>query len=113
MTDKEKLQNMLEHIQDDASIEEIMFRYLGEYETEFSAVRIKDFVDSINQNFLYPKIDELVHTKAIAKERATYLKSYLEGTMWKDAESARRNLQPQIKNAQTIIDACESERVLL
>lgn len=107
ITDKEKLQRLLEHIEDHANIEEILIHYLYDYNDEFSATRIKDLVDSINQRFLYPKIDELTHTKSVAKERATYIKTYLEGKMWKDEESARKNLQPQINNAQAIIDICK------
>lgn len=107
MTDKEKLQKLLGRVKDSASIEEILIHYLYDYNDEFSATRIKDLVDSINQRFLYPKIDELTHTKSVAKERATYIKTYLEGKMWKDEGSARKNLQPQINNAQAIIDVCK------
>ena len=52
------------------------------------------------------KIDELVSLKYVAEERAGYIKKYLEGKMWPTEELAREYLQPQIDNAQAIIDAC-------
>ena len=59
------------------------------------------------ENNLNNKVYNLEMVKSISKERAFYLKTYLEGNMWKDEESARKNLQPQIDNAKAIIDACK------
>ena len=42
----------------------------------------------------------------VANERAVYLKSYLSGSMWPTEELVKEHLQPQIDNAQAIIDAC-------
>jgi hypothetical protein len=37
-------------------------------------------------------------------EKASYLKSYLTGKMWKDEETAKANVGAQVKNAESIID---------
>lgn len=107
MIDKDKLQIVINHMSDSATIEDIISAYLREYSKDFSVTRLKDLVNLINLRYLYPKIEELSHLRSVTKERATYIKTYLEGKMWKDEESARKNLQPQIDNAQTIIDLCE------
>lgn len=37
-------------------------------------------------------------------EKASYIKAYLEGKMYKDEASARKNVDCQIKNSQSIIN---------
>ena len=103
MSDKEKLLKILDYC--DENIEQILFEYLATYYKDFSALRIYNFISDLNEK-LYHKIADLENIKSISKERAFYLKTYLSGEMWKDEESAKRNLQPQINNAQVIIDAC-------
>lgn len=106
MTDKEKLEQILKH-HNNSSIEDIFMCYLRCYPEDFTAMRMKDFIDSLNQKHLYPMIENFSEMRDIADEKATYLKSYLEGKMWKDEESAKRNLEPQLRNVQAIIDECE------
>lgn len=109
MTDKERLEWLLQY-HEHSSIEEIIMAYLWRWGNEFSAIRMKEFVDSLNKNYLYPMIEDLSSTRFVANERATWIKCYLEGKMWADEESARRNLHPQIDNAQAIIDACRKQK---
>lgn len=109
MTDKERLEWLLQY-HEHSSIEEIFMAYLWRWGNEFSAMRMKEFVDSLNKNYLYPMIKDLSSTRFVANERATWIKQYLEGKMWADEESAKRNLQPQIDNAQAIIDACKKQK---
>ena len=110
MSDKEKMMNVLNyHTGDNTSIEDIIIMYLAYNEKDFSSVRLTNLIDILNKEFLYPRLENLENLKRIAKERALYLKTYLSGEMWADEESARRNLQPQINNAQAIMDACNSK----
>ena len=104
MTDKEKMERVLENF--DGSFEQIVFEYLASNHKDFSALRIQNLIADLNEIYLYPRISDLENAKRISKERAFYLKAYLSGEMWADEESARRNLQPQINNAQAIIDVC-------
>lgn len=104
MTDKEKLLKILNNC--DGSIEDILFAFLNTYQSDFSAMRIYDLIDDLNKDFLYYSIKKLENIKAVSQERAFYLKTYLNGDMWQTEEDARRNLQPQINNAQAIIDVC-------
>lgn len=89
------------------SFEEAIVGYILENNKDFPASRLLDFVNVINQKCICKKVDELESIKAIAHERAIYLEAYLSGEMWKDEESARKNLQPQVNNARRIIEVCK------
>ena len=103
MTDKEKLQHILDTC-DSSSIENIFYHYLMEYFDELPISTIKELHNQTN-NVLGAKIEDMSRANYIAYERATYLKSYLNGSMWRDEKSAKENLPRQIDNAQAIIDA--------
>lgn len=105
MTDKDKLLEILKMVNGE-SIEDIIQCYLYYYRRDFSITRIKDLIDMLNQEYLYEKINELETARFVANERASYIKKYLEGKMWPDEETAKFYLQPQIDNAQAIINAC-------
>ncbi len=105
MTDKEKLVNIL-RTTDATTFEDIITTYLYYYPMDFSIIRLKALIDKLNNEYLNDKIKKLDQARFIAKERAGYLKRYLDGSMWKDKETAKYNLEPQIENAQAIIDAC-------
>lgn len=102
-TDREKLQFILDSYSYQ-SIEDICQCFLNIFGNDLSIRTVSELHKQIN-NCLERKIDGLDRAKSIAIERATYLKIYLEGKMWKDEESAKKNVQPQIENAQAIIDA--------
>lgn len=104
MTDKERLQHILDTY-DSVSIESIFYHYLMTYFDELPISTIKELHNQTN-NVLEAKIKDMSRANYIAYERATYLKSYLDGSMWKTEEAAKANVQPQIENAQTIIDVC-------
>lgn len=105
MTDKEKMLHILE-CSDNLTFEEIINMYFSLYSKDFSILRMTNFIDSFNKNHFYPKIAKYSELQFVANERAAYLKNYLEGKMWKDEETAKKYLQPQIDNAQAIIDVC-------
>ena len=104
MTDREKLLNVLKTYQLD-SMRAILNCYLEVYYKDISATKLYNLIHDLNC-CLSHKIEELEATKFVARERATYLKSYLNGDMWLTEEAAKENIQPQIDNAQAIIDAC-------
>lgn len=104
MTDREKLLKLFDTYQMDY-LETILNCFFMEYEDDFSAKRINDLIKDLTFRLKH-KIEHLEQAQNVANEKARYIKSYLEGKMWKDEESAKANLQPQIKNAQAIIDAC-------
>lgn len=105
-TDREKLLEFLSRY-DIKSIEEILLCYLDKYNEDFSAERLNVLIGNLNC-YLGNKIIKLDQARFVANERATYLKRYLDGSMWKDEKTAKEYLQPQIENAQAIIDACKS-----
>lgn len=104
MTDKEKLLGLLNGFQMD-SIEAILNCFLNVYGDDLSVMTIRSMAKTLN-NYLGNRVDELERLRFIANERAGYIKKYLEGKMWPDEETAKFYLQPQIDNAQAIIDAC-------
>ena len=108
MTDREKLLHILKTYKMD-SIREILNFYLEAYYHDISARQISDLMNDLNRYLAYKVID-LEQVRFVANERAMYLKSYLNGDMWLTEEAARENIQPQIDNAQAIIDACKFVR---
>lgn len=104
MTDKERLKNILDITPGDY-IDEILSVYLFYHRNDLSFETIDKMYGQLCELRDW-KIDELVSLKYVAEERAGYIKKYLEGKMWPTEELAREYLQPQIDNAQAIIDAC-------
>lgn len=104
MTDREKLMKLLDTYRLD-SIESILSCFFSMYEDDISASRLNSIINDLNY-YLKNKIEELTRATSVANERAIYLKLYLSGKMWKTEEDAKKNIQPQIDNAQAIIDAC-------
>lgn len=107
MTDREKMENIL--TQCNGSFEDIIFSYLNNYYDDFSASRINDLIASLNEDYLYHKINDLENIKCISKERAFYLKTFLEGKMYTTEEEAIRHIPIQINHAEAIIDACKKK----
>ena len=106
MTDKERLLDMLNGNDRLNSIEDILYQYLHIYQNKISVLQLGEMM-RITNDLLGMKARELNRVKFIAKERARYLHSYLSGNMWLTEEAARANIQPQIDNAQAIMDACD------
>jgi hypothetical protein len=101
MTDKEKLEAVLPYSVD--SLEEIVAQYLRFYIDDFSPSRLRGFIKMLDI-FLDTKIKSYEMAVDNSFEKARYIKSYLEGKMWKDEETAKCNVNAQIKNAESIID---------
>lgn len=101
MTDKEKLESLLPYSGD--SLEDIVAQFLRLHISEFSPSRLRNFIKTL-EIFLDTKIHCYELAVDNAYEKACYLKSYLEGRMWKDEKSARANVGFQIKNADSIIN---------
>ena len=106
MTDKQKLIDWLKLCKETASFEDIVYSYMTIHSEDFSARRINDFQQFINQH-LSAQISEMERTARIAHERATYLKCYLEGNMYASEEVARQCVDLQIENAKAILDSTE------
>lgn len=100
MTDKEKLESMLPYAVD--SLEDIVAQYLRFYITDFTPSRLRRFIKMLDI-FLDTKIKSYEMAVDNSIEKASYIKSYLEGKMWKDEESAKANIGPQIANAESMI----------
>ena len=105
MTDREKLLKLLDTCKMD-SMSAILDCYFDVYYDDYTASQIHGFIKNLNMYLGY-KVENLDRAKYIAYERASYLKTYLSGDMWTTEEAARENLQPQIDNAQAIIDVCK------
>lgn len=111
-TDKEKLLRLLEVMDKKSSFEEIVLNYMEANKNDFCAYRYTDLIQEITKYFLVPEIVTLENVKAISKERAIYLKTYLEGDMYTTKEAAIEHLPVQIKNAQRIIDVCDGKDLI-
>lgn len=105
MTDREKLLFMLDVYKHMDSIDGILNCFLELYGDGISIRTISHMSKELN-SYLDYRIDNLECARFVANERAGYIKKYLEGKMWPTEELARQYLQPQIDNAQAIIDAC-------
>ena len=106
MTDKEKLKLIMDNTPDWYSFEGIVGEYLARYTTEMSHTRAAELM-SLVYDLIEHKSREAEYLKSVAYERAVYLEAYLSGEMWMDEESAKRNIEPQIKNARAIQAACK------
>ena len=104
MTTREMLEHIL-NICDSDNIETIFSLFLDRFQDNLSI----NTINSLRKEICFTldnKIENLERARCISKENAWFIKTYLEGNMWKDEESAKANLQPQIENAQAIIDVC-------
>lgn len=106
MTDRERLLGLINGDPRIESIEAIFNYFFDVYADKISIRTMHNLMNSINAH-LGRKVDNLERARFIANERARYIKQYLEGKMWPSEELAKQHLQPQIDNAQAIIDACK------
>ena len=105
MTDREKLLAILDVYKHTDSIGAILHCFLDLYGEDINIMTISRMSKELN-SYLDYRINNLERLRFIANERAGYIKKYLEGKMWPDEETAKFYLQPQIDNAQAILDAC-------
>ena len=104
MSDKNRLLKHVESCSDFSSDVDIIKMYVE----SFPASKLSNFINDL-QNTLDYKICSLEHANYIAKERAIYLRTYLEGNMYTTKEAAIQHIPVQIKNAQRIIDVCNGK----
>ena len=109
LSDKEKLQKRLEWTDQNASFEEIIMNFIDANPEDFPAYRITYLMKELLEYFAIPKVKTLENIKAISRERALYLKTYLEGDMYTTKEAAIEAIPIQIKNAQRIMDVCDGK----
>ena len=100
MTDKEKLADLLPYCNE--NLEDILTSYLRLNLPEFSPSRLLKMIQ-ILQVFMLTKLHHYERAMDLAYEKATYLKAYLQGKMWKDEASAKANVGQQINNVEAII----------
>ena len=108
MENREKMINYIKfHIENNivCPIEDILCNYIA---NNFSVKELSNFIIKLQQ-ILDFKVSELYKANRVSKERAGYIKKYLSGEMWTTEEAAKANVQPQINNAQAIIDACDGK----
>ena len=106
ITNKEKLLRYVESCSDYSSDLDIIKVYVG----ALPATSLSYFISDL-QNMLYYKVNKLEFVSRVAKERALYLKTYLEGDMYTTKEAAIEAIPIQIKNAQKIMDVCDGKEV--
>ena len=103
MTDREKFEEVLKLCPSE-NISTLFQYFMDIYEKELSFCTIKTLHKIINSS-LEHRLEQTERILSVANERAKCLRKYLDGSMWKDEELARLYVQPQIENAQAIIDA--------
>lgn len=109
MTDIQKIKEILKTNQP-KRFEDFVCAYVNTYYDDFSADRLFELVERLNSVFLKGKIRQYEKVKDVAYERATYIKSYLDGTMYADEQTAKANVEVQRNNAQAIIDVCKGAK---
>lgn len=105
MTDKEKMQCILDNSSDYDSIKDLLIHFCSVFNNELSIGTVNE-IRKVICTILDQKIEQADRAMFVANERAGYIKKYLSGKMWPTEKIAKEYLQPQIDNAQAIIDAC-------
>lgn len=103
MTDREKFERVLKLCPSE-NISTLFQYFLDMYAEELSFYTIKTLHKMIN-NSLEHRLEQTERALFVANERAVYLRNYLDGSMWADEELERLYRQPQVENAQAILDA--------
>jgi hypothetical protein len=109
MTEKQRLLNILSRFDDDISVESVIYNFLRETDKDFSALRLNRWITGLTE-ILYDKQLDYETMARVSLERATYLKNYLDGKLYKDEETARKYADMQKAHAQKIIDVCKGAK---
>ena len=104
VSSKEKLLQYVKQFSGFSSDLDIIKMYLSTLPASSLSVLISEL-----QNMLDHKVNELEFVSRVAKERALYLKTYLEGDMYTTKEAAIEHIPVQIENAKKIIDVCNGK----
>ena len=89
------------------TLEDFLCAYLALFDNQFPASRINELIKTLNDGFLSPKISKQENAVSVSREKAGYLKTYLEGRMYTSKEAEEQNKPAQIRNAETIINVCK------
>ena len=107
MSDKRKLLEYLNlHCNDCMEFDDIIAGYIGYYHKDFPAYNINKAILRLHE-LLIEEIDRSETANRIAKERAAYIKNYLEGKMYRDEDTARQCVGIQIENVKAILDSVD------
>lgn len=106
MTEKEQFLYVLNNHTPE-TLEDFICAYLALFDSQFPASRINELINTLNDGFLSPKISKQENAIAVSREKASYLKTYLEGGMYTSKEAEEKNKPAQVKNAETIINICK------
>ena len=109
MTEKQRLLNVLSRFGDDVSVESVIYTFMREADKDYSDLRLNRFIIGLTE-ILYDKQLDCERVARVSLERATYLKNYLDGKLYKDEETARKCVDIQKANAQAIIDICKGAK---
>ena len=109
MSEKQRLLHILSQCEDDVSVESVIYTFMREADKDYSDLRLNRFIMGLT-DILYDKQLGCEKVARVSLERATYLKNYLDGKLYKDDETARKHLDIQKQNAQAIIDICKGAR---
>ena len=109
MSEKQRLLNILSRCEDNVSVESVIYTFLQEADKDYSDLRLNRFIIGLTE-ILYDKQLEYERIARVSLERATYLKNYLDGKLYKDEETARKCVDMQKAHAQKIIDVCRGEK---
>lgn len=101
MTDREKMQQVLDCFGDDEpSFTAIVKVYLTFYKP--TLYEFNDFYNEIHKIYM-EKMQELQHSVDIARENAQYVCAYLKGELYTDEEYAKECLPLQIEHAEKVV----------
>lgn len=109
MSEKKRLLNILSRFGDDISVESVIYTFMKEADKDYSDLRLNRFIIGLTE-ILYDKQLEYERIARVSLERATYLKNYLDGKLYKDEETARKYVDIQKEHAQKIIDVCKGAK---
>ena len=109
MSEKQRLLNILSRFGDDISVESVIYTFMREADKDYSDLRLNRFIMGLT-DILYDKQLGCERVARVSLEKATYLKNYLDGKLYKDEEIARKYVDIQKENAQAIIDVCKGDK---
>ena len=100
MTDKEKMQKILDNCLTEPSFTEIVLKYLRLYKPDL--YNLNKFYNDIHKYYML-EMSELEKCVGIARENAQYVCLYLKGELYTDEEYAKQCLPLQIEHAEKVV----------
>lgn len=103
MTDRQRIQFLLDKFEDATSLELIIHHYLLSYDNEITTDRLLSIRDNLNSTLDF-RLKKLVEAVQVAQERSLYLSNYLEGNMYTEDADSDACRQVQLMNAKTLFE---------